>query len=128
VYRLARDPKQLAGQLSKMLSAADIDHAVTGAAAAARVAPFITAVPVTDVWVTAGVVVDDAVAAIGGEVVETGHNLVLAQSPGDAPLAFRQKTDGLWAVNPMRLYYDLRRDPRRGREQADRVRQAVIGL
>jgi hypothetical protein len=128
VYRLARDPGQLAGQLSKMLSNADIDHAVTGAAAAARVAPFITAVPATDVWVTAGIVVDDAVAAVVGEVVETGHNVVLAQSPGDAPLAFRQKTDGLWTVNPMRLYYDLRRDPRRGREQADRVRQEVIGL
>ena len=128
IYRLARDPKQLSGIVSRKLTDASIEHAITGAAAASCVAPFVTAVPITEVWVAAYIAIDDAVSAIGGDVVESGHNLVFVQTPGDAPLAFRRKIDGFWAVNLMRLYYDLRRDPRRGREQADRLRQEIIRL
>jgi hypothetical protein len=62
------------------------------------------------------------------EQVGTGANLVLSQVPGDLPLAFRQEQDRVWMVNTMRLYYDLRQDPHRGREQADRLRMEVIGL
>ena len=69
-----------------------------------------------------------AAQALDAELVETGANLVLTQAPGDAPLAFRREHEGTWLVNPMRLYYDLRKDPRRGREQADRLRQEVIGF
>src|SRR5204863_266121 len=50
-YRLAREPRELAGAVSDGLDAAGIDHAVTGAAAAARIAPFVTAVPVAEVWI-----------------------------------------------------------------------------
>jgi hypothetical protein len=50
------------------------------------------------------------------------------QAPGDAPLAFRTKVDDIWTANPFRLYHDLRQDPQRGREQADRLRKEVIGF
>ena len=46
----------------------------------------------------------------------------------DTPLAFREKAKGLWVANRFRLYGDLRSDPRRGREQADHLRQEVIGF
>jgi hypothetical protein len=47
---------------------------------------------------------------------------------GNAPLAFRRKVDDVWTVDPFRLFFDLRQDPRRGREQADRLRKEVIGF
>ena len=127
-FRLARDPRRLAGAVSAALDAAGIGHAVTGAGAAALVAPFVTAVPVTEVWIESLVSLDSAVAAAGAEVVDAGANLVLVQGSGDEPLAFRRQAEDTWIVNPVRLFSDLRRDPRRGREQADSLRQEVIGF
>jgi hypothetical protein len=114
--------------LSRALTEAKIEHAVTGAAAADRLAPFITAIPVTDIWVTDRVALEDVAAAASAEAVQEGHNIVLRQAAGDGPLAFRTRADDIWIVDPLRLFYDLRQDPRRGREQADRLRKEVIGF
>lgn len=54
--------------------------------------------------------------------------IVMRQAVGDTPLAFRRKLDGVWTANAFRLFFDLRNDPRRGREQADRLREEVIGF
>jgi hypothetical protein len=127
-YRLAREPRELVDAVSAGLDAAGIEHAVTGAAAAARIAPFVTAVPVAEIWLSSVVAPDDLAAGTGAEVAETGHNLVLAQANRDEPLAFRRNVGGIWTVNPFRLFYDLRNDPRRGREQAETLRREVIGF
>ena len=60
--------------------------------------------------------------------VADGQNVVFLQAKDDAPLAFRELVKGMWVVNHFRLYADLRHDPRRGREQADHLRQEVIGF
>ena len=88
-----------------------------------------TSIPVVDIWITETVNLDLAVEMVGAEILFLeGHNILLRQEPADAPLAFRKRTEGVWTVNPFRLYCDLRRDPRRGKEQADRLRQEVIGF
>lgn len=125
-FRLARDARAHAHILSEQLTDAGVDHAVTGPAGAARLAPFVTSIPVVDIWVTESADLDLAVHTVGAEPVPDGHNILLKQEPGDAPLTFRSSVGGVWTVNPFRLYCDLRRDPRRGKEQADRIRQDVI--
>lgn len=127
-YRLAREPRELVDSVSAALHAAGMEYAVTGAAAAARIAPFVTSVPVAEIWLSSVAAPDDVVAAAGSETAESGHNLVFAQTDGDEPLAFRREVEGICTVNPFRLFYDLRNDPRRGREQADVLRREVIGF
>lgn len=127
-FRLARNPRDQVGAVDKALNNAQIDHAVTGAAAAAQLAPFITAIPVTHVWVTETIPLEVAVNAVGAEQVTEGHNLLLRQVVGDEALAFRKRVDDIWLANPFRIFLDLHRDPRRGREQADRLREEVIGF
>lgn len=127
-FRLARDPRTQAKTLSKDLDGANIEHAVTGPAGAVQLAPYITAIPVTDVWVAETTRLEDAAAAAGAEIVTDGHNIVLRQAVGDEPLVFREKVEGIWTANRFRLFLDLRHDPRRGREQADRLREEVIGF
>ncbi len=128
-FRLAQVPRELAEGVAHDLDGHHIPYAVTGAAAASRVAPSVTAVPVTELWVTEGMAIDDVLASVGAEAVESGHDLVLSQARDDLPLSFRRQADGgMWMVDPLRLYIDLRADPRRGREQADRVREEVIGF
>jgi hypothetical protein len=95
---------------------------------ASLVAPFISAVPVAEVWVTADAIPARLPEAAGGEAVASGHNVVFLQAKDETPLAFRERVDGLWVASQFRLYADLRRDPRRGREQAAHLRQEVIGF
>lgn len=128
LYRLARTADEMLAAAGAGLRQAGIDHAATGAAVASRLAPFITAVPVTEIWIAATADPHALAAALDAEAVSTGHNLVLLQADDDTPLAFRREHDGLTIVNPFRLYYDLRRDPRRGREQAHRLRQENLRL
>lgn len=125
-YRLARDPGAQATTLSRILQEAGIDHAVTGASAAAHLAPFVTAVPVTDVWVSELTDLADAAQAANAEPVTEGHNVIFRSAKDDAPLMFRERHDGTWLADNFRIYLDLRADPRRGREQANRLREEVI--
>lgn len=127
-FRLSRDPNNLAEAASRALTKSEIDHAISGPTAAQRLAPFVTSVPVTDIWITQDVGLEAAASAVGAEPVDTGHNLILAHAEGDGPLAFHTAHDGISVVNPFRLYLDLRRNPRRGREQAERLRQEIIGF
>ena len=127
-YLLAQTPRQLIKELGANLDRSRIDYALTGAAAGSLIAPFITAVPVVEVWVQATAAAEELCDAAGANPVADGQNVLFLQAKDDEPLAFREQTNGLWVVNRFRLYVDLLRDPRRGREQADHLRREVIGL
>ena len=101
---------------------------VVGSSSASLVAPFITAVPVTEVWVMATAAPVDPFEAAGADPVADGHNVVFLQAKDDTPLAFSEQAAGVWVASRFRVYADLRRDPRRGREQADHLRREVIGF
>jgi len=127
-HLLARSPAELIRGLSTNLGQSSIDHAVTGTAAASLLAPFVTAVPVVEVWVAARAAPEDLYDGAKADPVADGHNVVFLQAKDDTPLAFREVKDGRWLANRFRVYADLRRDPRRGREQADHLRAEVIGF
>jgi hypothetical protein len=129
-YLLAQTPQQLIDRLGTYLERAGIDYALTGAGGANQLllAPFVTAIPVVEVWAAATASGDALLRGAGAEPVIEGQNVVFLQEKDDLPLAFREQKDNLWVANRFRLYLDLRRDPRRGREQADHLRQEVIGF
>ena len=127
-YLYARSPDELARSLSKRLAAAGVEHAITGAAAANRLAPFVTAVPVVDLWHEGSQGPEDVCEAAGAELVTEGSNILLRRAAGDGPLAFRELQDGVYLANRFRVYLDVRQDPRRGEEQAQHLRTEVIGF
>ena len=127
-YLLAQTPQQLIEKLARGLDRAGLDHALTGAAAANIIAPFVTAIPVSEVWVSALASPLEIHERIGSEPVGDGANIVLLQLSGDAPLAFREFVNGIWMCNRFRIYLDLLRDPRRGREQAQHLRKVAFGI
>jgi len=127
-YLLAQTPTQLIDKLASNLERSGIKHALTGAAAASLLAPFITAIPIVDVWVSAAAAPEDLYRGARADAVTDGQNIVFLQGKDDSPLAFRQQAKELWIANPFRVYADLRHDPRRGREQADHLRREVIGF
>ena len=127
-YLLAQTSRQLIRELGGRLGRSRIAYALTGAAAGSLIAPFIAAVPVVEVWVQATAAAEQLFAAAEAEPVVEGQNVVFLQAKNDGPLIFREQLDDLWVVDRFRLYADLRRDPRRGVEQADHLRREVIGF
>ena len=127
-FRLARTPDELIRSTAEGLARQQLSYALTGAAAAHLVAPFVSALPVAEFWLSAESDPKSAAAGIGAEVVEDGHNIVLQRAKTDHALAFRREKSDVWLVNPVRLYTELMRDPRRGAEQAQHVRHAELGF
>ena len=127
-FLLARTTDQVIDMLCEGLETAKVDYALTGAAAAARLAPFLTGVPVAEVWLSSTAATGELCEQLGATPVESGPNVALLQERDDAPLVFRTRETGVWTANVFRLYVDARRDPQRGREQSDHLRREVIGF
>ena len=127
-FLLAQTTDQLIHSLCDGLEATTADYALTGAAAARTVAPFVTNVLVAHVWLSSAVDAGDVCDQIRATPVDSAPNVVFFQEHDDTPLAFRTRRDGVWMTNVFRLYSDLRRDPRRGREQSDYLREQQIGF
>jgi AraC-like DNA-binding protein len=125
-HLLAQTPEQLSARLATNLTKAGIDYAITGAAAASVVAPFVTAIPIVELWVRDDAAPKDVHAASGAHPVTEGANVVFLQERADTPLLFRENVNDRWLANRFQIYVDLRRDPRRGKEQADHLRREVI--
>ena len=127
-YLLAQTPRQLIEELGRNLDRAGVECALTGAAAASMLAPFLTAVPAVHVWVRDAVAPEELYDGAQSDPVIDGANVIFLQARADAPLAFREQTEGVWVANRFRVYADLLDDPRRGKEQAQKLREEVIGF
>jgi predicted transcriptional regulator len=127
-YMFAPTLDQLIDGLCGGLDSAAVEYALTGPAAAARVAPFISNLLVAEVWVASTVDIRDVCTRIDAMPVDSGPNVVFLQERNDAPLAFRTRTNNLWTTNLFRLYVDLLRNPQRGQEQAEHLRREAIGF
>lgn len=125
---LARTPQQLIKKLAGNLADSGVRYALTGAGAASMLAPFVTAVPLLDVWVSASAAPEDLFQAAGTEPVHDGQNIVFLQAKDDSPLAFAEQHKGVSLANRFRVYADLLGDPRRGAEQAKHLRSEAIGF
>ncbi len=127
-YLLAQTPQRLIAELATSLAGAGIDYAVTGAAGASLLAPLLTAIPVVEVWVSAKTAPEALFEGTNAEPVADGANVVFLQGKDDAPLILREAIEDVRIANRFRLYVELLRDPRRGREQAEHLRHEVIGF
>ncbi len=127
-FVLAAVSEDLTTTVCRGLESAGVSYALTGAAAIARIAPILTGVPVVEVWLNAVADPSAVCAQISAEEVTTGPNVVLQQERDDIPLAYRTRRHGVWFANVCRLYFDARRNPQRGQEQADHLRRELLGF
>ncbi len=126
LFVLPSGGRTLGSQCSEHLGSRSILHAVTGAAAAAVLAPGLTSVPVSQIRLGAHADIDDVLVALAARRVSEGANVVLLQPPTDVELHFRQCPHDTWLAANTRIYLDALRDPRRGAEQAATFREAVL--
>jgi hypothetical protein len=127
-FLLAKPGAVLAAAASERLSAAGLEHAITGVAAASLSAPTLTTVPVTQVRVTASLPREAVFEALDARPADEGFNVQVTQGADDLELRLRREQGGVWVAAATRIYLDALRDPRRGREQAAAFRTAVLRM
>ncbi len=99
----------------------------TGVAAAQLVAPHVTSVRNFEAWTTARLSADRILEAIGAVRADEGANLLVMQG-FKAISVGAQEADGVSRVSVFRMYADCLADPARGEEQAEHLRETVIGF
>ena len=99
----------------------------TGIAAAQLLAPHVTAVRTFEVWVTTPHRADVILSAMGALPVDEGANLVVMRGHKGV-LVGSDYCERVHRVSVFRMYADALVDPARGEEQADHLRETVIGF
>ena len=112
---------QIFPKLREML---DISYAVTMGAAAQLILPVVRS---TDVYLYARDI-ERIKNALQLEPVEFGGNVYLISPKDDGILRSVQAVDGIKVVSNLQLYLDLYNYPQRGREQADAIREKILGV
>lgn len=127
-FILAQGARDLTRKVGERLSQAGMSYAMTGACAALLMAPHATGTERCEVWVDATASLHDALAALNARQVEQGANIVLLQAKNRLPVLRTSEIDGIAVADPLRVYADLLQDPQRGEEQAEYLREQVIGF
>ncbi len=115
--------------VSQRLSAAEQGAQAwfTGVAAAQLVAPHVTAVRTLEAWVTTPGRPDFVLDSLGAMPVDEGANLIVMRGHPSVCVGSEHR-DGIPVVSVFRMYADALADPARGEEQADYLRETVIGF
>lgn len=126
-YSFEREPQRLMARIAAEARQRQWRYAVTSFSAASLIAPFVHGVGVVQAYVDP-LAVDDWVQALDLRPVEAGPNVLLVV-PYDTGVFYRARTvQDVQLVGAIQLYLDLYSDPARGREQAEFLRQQVIGF
>lgn len=110
-----------------MAEASGIRAWFTGVAAAQVVAPHLTSIRTFEAWVADDPRENVILTTMGALQVDEGANLVV-MSGHKGVLVGSEYRDGVPVVSVFRMYADALVDPVRGEEQADHLRETVIGF
>ncbi|MCE5297089.1 MAG: hypothetical protein LLG16_08320 [Euryarchaeota archaeon] len=111
-------------QIFSKLREIEDDYALTLGAAAQLVLPVVRSVDVYLYCNDFSAVINN----LGLEPVEFGGNVYLMEPKDDGILRSARSIDGVRVVSNIQLYLDLNNYPQRGREQAEAIREKILGV
>ena len=122
------DPVKGLGAVAGKWDKAGIEWVATGAVAAALLAPVLTNVATTDVYVNASSLAElDAITSKMGLQVIEGGRLTLKPFPSVTTSRLAKTIDGIKVAPWPRVYVDLRQIGVRGEEAAEHLREVMLG-
>lgn len=122
----ARRPEELWRTVTRVLDAAKVAHAVTGAAGAALWGAAPTATPLSWVRMTPDVPLERAASILGAEPTDRGPNLRLLRDTGKVGCGGAELRQDVLVAPPVRVYLDALRE-KRGEAIAEHFREVILG-
>ena len=128
-HRLAKNIAMQREQLVSFLGSQETPWALTLEHGVQAIAPFVTQLP----GVITAIVADSQpwislAKKAGFKEVENGENLRLWLVSNETPFIGCREHEGLAIASPIQLYLDLFKWPRRGKEQAQHLRERVLSF
>jgi len=120
----ARSGEELAGRVANACDSRNVPYALTGLAAAWRLAPF-AGYRLVSVYVNKRVN-DSFLSSINWRGDERGANLWLVRPNDDGVFHGQSEIDGVSCVSAVQTYLDLRAMPERADEAASHLREALL--
>jgi hypothetical protein len=124
IHRLSKDPIVTLGEeIGPSLDAANVAWAVTGSVASTLLAPYLSDVTVTELYVDRGLLraPDHLAQLVGGRIVDRGHRIEVREFP--TPISGRGPIiDHIQVALPARVYADLMGAGGRAAEAAHHLR------
>ena len=129
LHRFSKTQQTQREQLSEFLNSQRLPWVLTLEHGAQALTPFVTKLPAT-VTVIAPASNPWLIAAkeFGYREVHNGENLLLWLVKDQVPFIGRRQLEGSMVASSIQLYLDLFKWPRRGREQAQHLRERAIGF
>jgi len=124
-FSLERTPEALMSLVATAARATGTTYAFTLLAGASKVAPYVR---FEDVWVYVAEEEAAWVRDLDLQPVDGGGNLVLLDPYDEGVLSHLQEVEGMNVVSNVQLYVDLYNHRGRGREQAEFLRERVLGF
>jgi hypothetical protein len=124
-FSLERTPESLMRSVADAARGTSTRCAFTLMAGASKVAPYVR---FEDVWVYVVEEQEGWGRDLDLQPVDGGGNLVLLDPYDEGVLTHLQVVDGMNVVSNVQLYVDLYNHPGRGREQAEFLREQVLGF
>ncbi len=112
--------------LANVLSANDVEYAISYEAAAQLYAPFLSNISTIRCRLKRGVGLEVAIQKIGARSVSKGANLDIVEVKSAGDLLFRQNLNKVWLASPIQVYLDLLRGEGRAKEMAEHLRKEKI--
>ncbi len=125
-YRWAQSRGKLKSDVLKLLHDNQIEYALTLASGAEYVAPYATSVDNLHILVPEATDLAELADKGGLKPVESGENITFLVSKERAPLMFKQHIEEVDIATNIQIYLDLWAWPRRGKEQAEHLRNTKI--
>jgi hypothetical protein len=125
-YHWTQSPSILRGFVTHALDTQGVAYALTLASGAELVAPFGTPGSQLQVLVPSAADIDHFAEAAGLSPAQEGENVLFLSDGSKDPLQFRRQVMGISVASPVWLYLDLWAWPKRGKEQARRLRSELL--
>jgi hypothetical protein len=120
--------ENLVERLAELCRERHVQYAITEEAAAQYYAAYLTHVSQVSCRMRSGKAANDVVAALQARIVIEGANLNVIETREEGDFLFTQSKRDICLASPVQVYLDLLRKPGRAKEQAEHLRQEIIGF
>lgn len=124
----SNNTEDLIDQLAELCRKNQVQYALTEEAAAQTYSAHLTHISQVSCRMRSGSAANSVIAALRARIVSEGSNLNVMETRDEGDFLFTKSKHEICLASPVQVYLDLLRRPGRAKEQAEHLREEIIGF